>query len=102
MFGISLGTYRAEVCDACGESFVDGEVMDAIEAKTKELDAWIGPRCIVGSLERDDRVAITVDDKNRDCEISENLRWTYSLELTPSTALSGQGPSPHQSLFPTR
>ncbi len=40
MFGISLGTYRAEVCDACGESFVDGEVMDAIEAKAKELGLW--------------------------------------------------------------
>lgn len=40
MFGLSLGTYQAEVCDACGESFVDGETLDAIEAKAKEMGIW--------------------------------------------------------------
>ncbi|MFQ6013521.1 MAG: YgiT-type zinc finger protein [Thermoplasmata archaeon] len=40
MFGVSLGTYPAEVCTECGESFVDGEAMDAIEAKAKELGLW--------------------------------------------------------------
>jgi YgiT-type zinc finger domain-containing protein len=40
MFGLSLGTYPAEVCDACGESFVDEDSMDAIEAKAKELGLW--------------------------------------------------------------
>lgn len=40
MFGIPLGTYPAEVCGACGESFVEGEVMDAMEARAKELGLW--------------------------------------------------------------
>ncbi len=40
MFGVSLGTYPAEVCTECGETFVDGETMDAIEAKAKELGLW--------------------------------------------------------------
>ncbi len=40
MFGVSLGTYEAEVCDACGESFVDGKTMDEIEAKAKEMGLW--------------------------------------------------------------
>jgi hypothetical protein len=40
MFGVSLGTFPAEVCNVCGESFVDSEVMDAIEARAKELGLW--------------------------------------------------------------
>lgn len=40
MFGISLGRYDAEICDACGESFVDGATMRMIEEKARELDIW--------------------------------------------------------------
>lgn len=40
MFGVDLGTYPADVCDACGESFVDAEAMDRIEVRAKELGLW--------------------------------------------------------------
>lgn len=40
MFGIQLGRFPAEVCDACGESFVDEEVMKKIEERAKELGIW--------------------------------------------------------------
>lgn len=40
MFGIDLGEYPAEVCDSCGESFVDQEVMRKIEARAKKMGLW--------------------------------------------------------------
>ncbi|NOZ76601.1 MAG: AbrB/MazE/SpoVT family DNA-binding domain-containing protein [Euryarchaeota archaeon] len=40
MFGISLGRFPAEICDACGESFLDGQAMEEIEKKAKELGVW--------------------------------------------------------------
>ncbi len=40
MFGIPLGRFPAEVCDACSESFVDGEAMEKIEERAKELGIW--------------------------------------------------------------
>ncbi len=40
MFGISLGRYNAEICDTCGESFVDEATMRAIEQKARELGIW--------------------------------------------------------------
>lgn len=40
MFGFDLGTYPAEVCDACGEDFVDTRAMERIEARAKELGLW--------------------------------------------------------------
>lgn len=40
MFGIDLGSYPADVCDACGESFVDDAAMARIEARAKELGLW--------------------------------------------------------------
>lgn len=40
MFGIDLGEYPAEICDACGESFVDQESMRRIEAKAKAMGVW--------------------------------------------------------------
>lgn len=40
MFGVALGRYDAEVCDKCGESFVDQKAMDQIERKAKELGIW--------------------------------------------------------------
>jgi hypothetical protein len=40
MFGVDLGTYDAEVCSRCGESFLTGESMDKIEARAKELGLW--------------------------------------------------------------
>ncbi|MDI6640552.1 MAG: YgiT-type zinc finger protein [Methanocellales archaeon] len=40
MFGTSLGRYRAEICDRCGESFVDEETMRAIEQKARQLGIW--------------------------------------------------------------
>ena len=40
MFGIDLGEYPAEVCGSCGESFVDQQAMEKIEARAKELGLW--------------------------------------------------------------
>ena len=40
MFGIPLGTYEAEVCNKCGESFMGQNAMKDIEAKAKELGIW--------------------------------------------------------------
>ena len=40
MFGIDLGEYSAEICDSCGESFVDQDAMRKIEARAKEMGLW--------------------------------------------------------------
>lgn len=40
MFGIDLGEYPAEVCDSCGESFVNQDAMRKIEARAKEMGLW--------------------------------------------------------------
>lgn len=40
MFGVDLGTYTAQVCPACGESFVDPATMDRIESRAKEMGLW--------------------------------------------------------------
>ena len=40
MFGVDLGPYPAEVCDSCGESFVDQDAMKKIEARAKEAGLW--------------------------------------------------------------
>ncbi len=40
MFGISLGRCEAEICDTCGESFVDEANVRTIEQKAKKLGIW--------------------------------------------------------------
>ncbi len=40
MFGVSLGKFDAEICDQCGESFLDEAAMEKMEAKAKELGVW--------------------------------------------------------------
>ena len=40
MFGFPLGTYKGEVCDKCGESFLPQEAMSEIEKKAKEIGIW--------------------------------------------------------------
>jgi len=40
MFGVDLGEYPAEICNSCGESFVDQKAMRKIEARAKELGLW--------------------------------------------------------------
>ena len=40
MFGIDLGEYPAEICDSCGESFVDQDAMKEIEARAKKMGLW--------------------------------------------------------------
>lgn len=40
MFGADLGEYPAQVCDSCGESFVDQDVMKKIEARAKQMGLW--------------------------------------------------------------
>ncbi|MFQ6071814.1 MAG: hypothetical protein ACE5KT_03830 [Methanosarcinales archaeon] len=40
IFGISLGRYKAEICDNCFESFVDENTMLEIEKKARELGIW--------------------------------------------------------------
>jgi YgiT-type zinc finger domain-containing protein len=44
MFGVDLGEYPTDVCDSCGESFVDQEAMKKIEARAKEMGLWASPR----------------------------------------------------------
>jgi len=40
MFGVYLGEYPAELCNKCGESFVDSKTMQKIEDKAKEEGIW--------------------------------------------------------------
>src|SRR2546428_13816715 len=40
MFGVDLGEYPAEICDLCGEAFVDSEAMKKIEARAKAIGLW--------------------------------------------------------------
>jgi YgiT-type zinc finger domain-containing protein len=40
MFGVTLGSYDAEVCDHCGEVFFTSESVDLIEARARELGLW--------------------------------------------------------------
>ncbi|MEW5937081.1 MAG: AbrB/MazE/SpoVT family DNA-binding domain-containing protein [Candidatus Thermoplasmatota archaeon] len=40
MFGVSLGAYSAEICDECGETFLDQDAMQEIERKAKTLGVW--------------------------------------------------------------
>ncbi len=40
MFGIDLGEYASEICDSCGESFVDQDALRKIEARAKEMGLW--------------------------------------------------------------
>jgi len=40
MFGFNLGTYPAEICDACGEHFIDLENFKRTEARAKKLGLW--------------------------------------------------------------
>ena len=40
MFGVDLGTYDGELCDACGESFLGSGAMKAIEARARALGLW--------------------------------------------------------------
>lgn len=36
-YGISLGRFPAKICDECKESFFEPEIVDKIQAKSKEL-----------------------------------------------------------------
>jgi YgiT-type zinc finger domain-containing protein len=40
MFGVDLGEYDAELCPSCGESFLTGASMEALELRAKELGLW--------------------------------------------------------------
>jgi len=40
MFGFDLGTYPAEVCDGCGEHFIDLEEFKRTESRAKKLGLW--------------------------------------------------------------
>lgn len=40
MFGISLGKYRGEICNKCGETFVNSNTMKKIEEKAKSKKLW--------------------------------------------------------------
>src|SRR4030067_3291416 len=40
MFGFDLGTYPAEICDGCGEHFIDLENFKRTEARAKKLGLW--------------------------------------------------------------
>ncbi len=40
MFGVSLGKFKAEVCDKCNESFIDETAMKQLETKAKQLGIW--------------------------------------------------------------
>jgi predicted nucleic-acid-binding Zn-ribbon protein len=40
IFGVSLGRFKAEICDGCGESFVGELVMKEIEKRAKKMGLW--------------------------------------------------------------
>ena len=40
MFGIYLGTFPADICSACGESFTDEKIMKKIEIAAKKKGVW--------------------------------------------------------------
>lgn len=40
---IDLGTYRALVCDACGDAYLGTEAMAKIEARAKRVGLWGSP-----------------------------------------------------------
>jgi hypothetical protein len=40
MFGVDLGTYRGEICDTCGETFLSFASLDLVEARGKALGVW--------------------------------------------------------------
>ncbi len=40
MFGVDLGEYPAEICDSCGESFLDQEATKKVEARAKAAGLW--------------------------------------------------------------
>ena len=59
MFEISLGRYDAEICDTCGESFVDEATMRSIEQRARELGIWgIGKKIKV--VRSEDSLAIKI------------------------------------------
>lgn len=40
IFGVPLGTFKAEVCDRCGESFLNEDSMRSVEEKAKKAGIW--------------------------------------------------------------
>lgn len=36
-FGVSLGTFRAEVCEKCGETYFDEKTVERIQQKSKDI-----------------------------------------------------------------
>ena len=40
MFGVSLGTFPAEICSSCGESFTDEVTTKKIEVIAKKKGVW--------------------------------------------------------------
>ena len=40
MFGVDLGTYPAEICDHCGESYTDEETTEKIFQAAKDKGIW--------------------------------------------------------------
>src|SRR5437879_13896145 len=63
MFGVDLGEYPAEICDSCGESFVDSEAMKKIEARAKAMGLWGLAKMVSRSEER--RVGKEGSDEGR-------------------------------------
>lgn len=40
MFGADLGEFGGEVCDACGESYLDEAAMRVLEERAREAGVW--------------------------------------------------------------
>lgn len=40
MFGVTIGTFEAGVCDRCREAFFTSESVDQIEIRSRELGLW--------------------------------------------------------------
>lgn len=40
MFGADLGEFDAEVCDECGETFLDSGSMKTLETRAKKAGVW--------------------------------------------------------------
>lgn len=40
MFGVDLGEFEAEVCPACGESFLTEAAMEELERRARDAGVW--------------------------------------------------------------
>lgn len=80
-FGISLGNFKAEVCEKCNETYFDESIVEKIQQKSKELGLF-GLAKKVKVAELGNSIAIRIPK-----EISEflNIKKGQEVTLIPET-----------------